>query len=81
MIDIDNTLEALQQEVGGYIECVTFDEFVAICDEEGRLKGKEPCCVLYGIDFVGTVLLVGQDGADFASLSQDVIDRFLVAVM
>ena len=42
-IDIPNTLEALQKEVGGYIETLTLAPgVVMIVDEEGRLKDK-PC--------------------------------------
>lgn len=37
--DIDNTLEALQEFVGGYIETVTITEkLVLICNEEGKIK-------------------------------------------
>ncbi len=39
LIDIDNTLKALQQEVGGYIEAVTLPYGAAlICNEEGRIS-------------------------------------------
>lgn len=71
MIDIENTLEALQAEVGGYIEAVTLAEDLAIiCDEEGRLKGKEPNLALHGmgLDFVGTILVVGVDGEEFCDV-------------
>jgi hypothetical protein len=37
---IDNSLEAMQQEVGGYIEAVGIDENLSIiCNEEGKLMG------------------------------------------
>lgn len=37
--DIDNTLEALQEAVGGYIETVHInDRLVLVCNEEGKLK-------------------------------------------
>ena len=39
-----------------------------ICDEEGRLKGKEHCCKIAGVDFVGTVVLCGVSGDEFADL-------------
>ena len=40
LIDIDNTLKALQAEVDGYIETVTIaSDAVVICNEEGRLRG------------------------------------------
>lgn len=63
--DIPNTLQALQEAVGGYIEVVTImSDMAVICDEEGRLKGKEPNCSICNIEFVGTVLLVGVDGGE-----------------
>lgn len=69
--EIDNTLESLQREVGGYIEAVTIaDGLVLICDEEGKLKNKPANFAFCGEVFVGTVLLVGTDGEDFASLPE-----------
>ena len=35
--EIDNTLEAMQEIVGGYIETITFPGFVIVCNEEGKL--------------------------------------------
>lgn len=68
---IPNTLEALQAEVGGYIEAVTIhgatDAIVVICDEEGRLKGYEPNCTIAGISFVGPIVVCGQELDEFAS--------------
>ena len=61
-VHISDTLENLQRTVGGYIETVTLaSDLCVICDEEGRLKGKEHCCSLGGIDFCGTVILCGVD--------------------
>lgn len=37
--EIPNTLDALQEEVGGLIECVYLDDVV---NEEGKLIGMEP---------------------------------------
>lgn len=44
MIEIDNTLESLQREVGGLIEIVHpwKDRVALICNEEGKLLGLEP---------------------------------------
>ena len=68
---IPNTLEALQAEVGGYIETVTFlgpeKNFIVICDEEGRLKGYEPNCTIAGCSFVGPIVVCGQELDEFAS--------------
>lgn len=63
---VENTLEALQMEVGGYIETVTVcTDVVIICDEEGRLKGKTYNCTILGCDFVGDLVIVGMDGEQF----------------
>lgn len=40
LVEVENTLEALQQEVGGHIETVTIaSDVVVICNEEGVLLG------------------------------------------
>ena len=60
LIEIDNTLEALQEAVGGYIETVTIArDTVIICNEEGRLLGYPPNVRFLGVDFVGTILICG----------------------
>ena len=65
-IEIPNELEALQWEVGGYIETVTIPGVgVVICDEEGRLKGKTPNCQINLYGFVGVILIAGVDGEEF----------------
>lgn len=64
---IDNTLEAFQEIVDGYIEAVTFPAgLVVICNEEGRLKELEPTCTVCGVDFCGPVIFAGADGDEFA---------------
>lgn len=68
-IVVPNQLEVLQQLVDGYIETVTIHgatkDIVVICDEEGRLKGKEPNCTIAGVSFVGSIVVCGVDGEDF----------------
>lgn len=72
--NIENTLEALQEVVGGYIETLTLaDDMVAIFDEEGRLKDKEWCVNIAGVDLVGTVILTGIVGDDFADLDASIV--------
>ena len=57
--EIADTLEDLQNEVGGYIETVTLaEDVVIICDEEGKLKDYPDNCEIGGIMFVGTILIV-----------------------
>ena len=71
-VNISDTLENLQKTVGGYIETVTItSDCVVICDDEGRLKGKPWCCNICGVDFVGTVILCGVAGEEFADLPLD----------
>lgn len=69
LIDIDNTLKALQAEVDGCIETVTIaSDAVVICNEEGRLRGMSYNCRFLGVDFVGTVLIVGTKGEEFCDV-------------
>ena len=61
-----NTLKALQETVGGYIETVTlFDDAVFICDEEGLLKNTPFNFRLCGHFFFGTVIFAGVYGDEF----------------
>lgn len=63
----DNTLEAFQRIVDGYIETVTVcTDLVIICNEEGRLRGLPYNCKVFGVDFVGDIALVGRSGSNFA---------------
>lgn len=71
LVEIPNTLKALQHAVGGPIEAVTLAQnAVIICNEEGRLMGLPHNCRFLGIDFVGTILVVGVDGDEFSGLSE-----------
>ena len=69
---VSDTLENLQQTVDGYVEAVTLynelGDIIVLCDEHGRLKDKEPNFTLNGIDFVGTVMVCGTDGEEFADI-------------
>ena len=65
----ENTLEAFQEAVDGYIEAVTIaEDVVIICNEEGRLRGLPFNVNVCGIGFVGTIVAVGVKGDEFASL-------------
>lgn len=62
----DNTLKALQNIVGGYIEVVTLaPDLALICNEEGRIYGLPLNCNIYGVTFVGTIAAVGVNGEEF----------------
>lgn len=71
VIDIENDGDAIRAELGGFIEAVTIAQDLAIlCDEEGRFKNKAPNIAFkgLGIDFVGTILIVGVDGEEFCDV-------------
>ena len=71
VIDIENDADAIRAELGGYMEAVTIAEgLVILCDEEGRLKGKAPNIAFKGLDFVGTILIVGVDGDEFCDVPE-----------
>lgn len=71
LIDIDNTLKALQAEVDGYIETVTIaSDAVVICNEEGRLRGMSYNCLFFGMVFVGTILVVGRNKDEFCDVPE-----------
>ena len=71
VIDVENDGDAIRYELGGFIEAVTIAEDLAIlCDEDGRFKNKAPNIAFkaLGVDFVGTILIVGVDGEEFCDV-------------
>lgn len=63
IVTVSNTLEALQDMIGGYIEMHSLSNgLVLVMDEEGRLKGlpENVRCVQYGT-IVGTVFITAAD--------------------
>ena len=76
--EIENSLSALQQAVGVYIETVTLaEDFCIICNEEGRLQGLPYNLTFCGVSFVGTILFVGVAGDEFADLSEQQVEILL----
>lgn len=69
--EIENTLEALQQGVGGKLEAVTLaSDACILCNEEGRLLGMPYNTTICGVSFVGPILIVGTAGEDFSDLTE-----------
>ena len=62
---VANDLKLLQDLVGGYLEAFSIQggpvNTILLCDEEGKLKGKQPNIMIPGDVIVGTVLFVGSD--------------------
>ena len=80
-IEIENTLEALQAAVGGYIEVVTLGGGqAAVVNEEGKINDLPFNRALYAggmdpVDYLfGNVLIVGTDGEDFLDLTPAELD-------
>ncbi|MCR5006534.1 MAG: DUF3846 domain-containing protein [Clostridiales bacterium] len=73
---IDNTLEALQKVVGGYIELISVQsdpEVLLICNEEGKLQGLSHNFIITEKDtlkdlIVGPAIICGADGEDFGDV-------------
>ena len=76
-VTIPNTLEAMQNMVGGLIEIVYLDDVCLVCNEEGKLVGLEGNRRV-GRDIIsGTFFLAGDtDYGEFCSLTQEQLDQF-----
>ena len=82
--EIDNTLEAMQAFVGGYIDVVHLfwrDEVVLVCNEEGYINGSSINRKAAGDRFTdwisGDFFLVGVDGENFCSLTDAQADEMV----
>ena len=83
-VEIPAGLKGLQMAVGGYIEAVyPYEEPVAlVCNEEGKLLGLDLNRALRDEDghiydvLAGTFLVVGLGEEDFASLPDDLMEKF-----
>lgn len=76
---IENTLEAKQKIVGGYIEVVDYKDACLICNEEGKIMNLDPN-VVFDYDYIaGDFLIVGDDyeNGDFKSLTEEQIKEFI----
>lgn len=81
IVEIEDSLRALQKAVGGYIEAVTlFADVAILCNEEGRLQGLPDNCTVLGVNFVGPILAVGVDGCEMCSLSDEAA-RFMWRIL
>lgn len=81
IVEIDNTLEAKQNLVGGYIECVYLpndNNVVLICNEEGKINGMKLNRDIGHDIIAGPFLIVGDDyeNGDFKSLTEDQILKY-----
>ena len=68
--EIQNTVEDIQAEVGGYFEMVRVSKnLIALVDEEGKMKGLPKN--IFGL--VGPIVFVGIRRGQFVSISDRAI--------
>ena len=85
-IEIEDTLEAMQETVGGYIEeYMPFDDEVAIvCNEEGKMNGAELNRAIYSDDkeildiFAGKFFIAYApiESESFLSMPKDLMKKY-----
>ena len=80
VVELDNTLEAMQKFVGGNIECLPLcdlgSEFTLVCNDEGKLLELPPKLMLWGgSDYLaGPGCIAGTDcEGNMASLTAEEI--------
>lgn len=85
VLDIPHTLEAMQKQVGGYIEAMyPFEDAVAIiCNEEGKLLGLDPNRAVRDpeneelLDIIcGECFICGLTEDNFCSLTEKQVDYY-----
>lgn len=77
---IENTLQAFQDFVGGYIETITIaDDLCIVCNEDGRLMNLPPNCTINGMSFVGNIMIVKVDGDEFTDMDDEDVGILLDA--
>lgn len=79
VVDVCNKLESLKALVGGHIETVSFDydnrSYALVCDEEGKLAGKEYNMMFGNDTLVGDIFFVRVGVDDFISLDDKDIEK------
>lgn len=76
--EIENTLQAMQEIVEGFIEVVRLaEDLLLVVNEEGKINGMKPNFICCGILICGPAFFCGvtsgDDGKDFRGLDDDEI--------
>ncbi len=84
VIEVERDLDRFHELVGGYLQAVYClgPGVTLVCDDDGKFKGYPPNRALVDEDgkpydiVVGTFFICGISGEDFASLTEEQIQRF-----
>lgn len=80
-MEIEHTLEKLQELVDGYIEIVPANNdksILMIVNEEGKLRGLEPNIWIGNTCIVGNVIFVqNRNDGEFHSLTDDMVKAII----
>ena len=77
VVEIENTLQAMQSLVGGFIEVIPYDYYELVCNEEGKIMGLYPN-VGFDYDVINGNFFIANDDyetGDFASLTDKNIEK------
>lgn len=77
VVEIENTLQAMQNMVGGFIEVIPYDDYELVCNEEGKIMGLYPN-VGFDYDVINGNFFIANDDyetGDFASLTDKNIEK------
>ena len=85
VIEIDGSLESMQQFVGGYIEeiCPFSDPVAIVCNEEGKINRMELNRALYTEDgtmfdiVAGPMFICSLGEEDFTSIQGELLEKYL----
>ena len=76
-LKIENTLEKLQELIGGYIEVIKIDDYIVIFNEEGLLKNLEPNIFIGGMNILGNVIFASSNDDEIYGLENDKIESII----
>lgn len=70
LVSMANTLQAMQEMVGGFIEIVPLDDACLVCNDEGKINGMEGNRRLGGDIIAGLFLSPGIPVTAISALSR-----------
>lgn len=71
--DVNGSLKALQDIVGGYIEIIPVKKCMLVCNGEGKIRGLRPNIIYNNDVIVGDIAFVSHKGEDICGLSDEQI--------